>query len=184
MKRILVLFAHPAPNKSRINSAMIRAASGVDGVTIHDLYERYPDFDVDPAEEQELLLQHDVVVLQFPFYWYSTPALIKQWEDLVLQYGWAYGSEGTALRGKQAQIVTTTGGGRETYGGDQRPAVEHLLAPLEHTFRLCGMAYQAPYIVYGTHKLTSENIAQQADAYARFLQERREAVTPSAGDQD
>ena len=67
---------------------------------MHDLYEAYPDFDIDVRREQELLAAHEVIVLQHPFYWYSAPALLKEWQDLVLEHGWAYGSGGTALRGK------------------------------------------------------------------------------------
>ena len=42
--RVLVLFAHPALEKSRVNRRLIRAAQGLEGVTFHDLYEAYPDF--------------------------------------------------------------------------------------------------------------------------------------------
>jgi len=56
----------------------------VEGLTFHDLYEAHPDFDVDVAREQELLLGHDAVLVQHPLYGYSTPPLVKQWEDLVL----------------------------------------------------------------------------------------------------
>ena len=64
------------------------------GVTFHDLYELYPDFDVQVEQEQELLISHDMIILQHPFYWYSCPPLLKQWIDLVLEHGWAYGKEG------------------------------------------------------------------------------------------
>jgi putative NADPH-quinone reductase len=103
--RVLILFAHPALERSRVNRVLIRDLDQLDGVTFHDLYEAYPDFDVDVAREQALLLEHDTIVLQHPFYWYSTPALIKQWEDLVLQHGWAYGHEGNALRGKLPPFI-------------------------------------------------------------------------------
>ena len=49
MARVLVLFAHPAFQKSRIHRELVVAARRVDGVTFHDLYEAYPDFDVDVA---------------------------------------------------------------------------------------------------------------------------------------
>ena len=66
------------------------AAAANPRVTVHDLYEAYPDFDIDA--EQRLLEAHDIVIFQQPFYWYSVPPLIKQWCDLVLEHGWAYGS--------------------------------------------------------------------------------------------
>ena len=111
MTRILILFAHPALEKSRIHRQLLRGLPELPGVTLNDLYERYPDFDIDIAREQQLLTDHDLVILQHPFYWYSTPALLKQWQDLVLEHGWAYGSQGKALRGKQVLSVISTGGG-------------------------------------------------------------------------
>jgi hypothetical protein len=89
--RVLILFAHPALEKSRVNRRLIAAVQDLENVTINDLYEQYPDFYIHVKREQELLLSHDVIVFQHPFYWYSCPALVKQWEDLVLQYGFAYG---------------------------------------------------------------------------------------------
>ncbi|HEY0271818.1 MAG TPA: NAD(P)H-dependent oxidoreductase, partial [Chitinophaga sp.] len=81
MKKILILFAHPVYERSRAQKVLAAAAQQVQGVTFRDLYERYPDFDVDVQKEQQLLLVHDVVILQHPLYWYSMPALLKQWMD-------------------------------------------------------------------------------------------------------
>ena len=77
--RVLVLFAHPAPHKSRINRHLIASVQGLDNVTINDLYEEYPTFDINVQREQELLLAHDIIVFQHPFYWYSSPAILKEW---------------------------------------------------------------------------------------------------------
>jgi glutathione-regulated potassium-efflux system ancillary protein KefG len=83
------LFAHPVLERSRVNRRLVDAIRGLDGVTIHDLYETYPTMAIDARAEQELLLQHDVYVFQHPFYWYSSPAILKEWQDLVLEHGWA-----------------------------------------------------------------------------------------------
>ena len=84
-RRVLILYAHPMPRKSRANRALAEAVRGLEGVTFHDLYEAYPDFFIDVAREKALLVEHDVIVLQHPFYWYSAPALVKEWLDLVLE---------------------------------------------------------------------------------------------------
>jgi glutathione-regulated potassium-efflux system ancillary protein KefG len=171
MARVLVLFAHPALEKSRVNRRLVERVRALAGVTFHDLYEAYPDFDVDARREQALLLAHDAVVLQHPFYWYGTPALVKQWEDLVLEHGWAYGTGGTALRGKRLVSAITTGGGEAAYGeaGLNRFTVRQLLAPIEQTARLCGMDYAPPFVVHGTHRLDAEGIERAADEYGRFV---------------
>ena len=175
-RRVLVLFAHPALQKSRVNRRLVQAATEVDGVTVHDLYEAYPRFDIDPAREQGLLTEHDTVVWQFPFYWYSTPALLKEWQDLVLEHGWAYGREGRALRGKRLVVAVSTGGRESAYRPDgfNRFTVRQLLAPIEQTARLCGMAYLPPFVVHGTHAMTEEQIGRHAADYRRLLEALRD----------
>jgi glutathione-regulated potassium-efflux system ancillary protein KefG len=169
--RILVLFAHPAFQKSRVNKVLVEAARGVAGVTLHDLYEAYPEFDIDVTTEQELLLAHDVVVFQHPFFWYSTPAILKEWQDLVLEHGWAYGSQGTALRGKTLFNAITTGGREEAYqhGGHNRFTMRELLAPIEQTAHLCGMRFLPPFVAHGTHRMTPEQMEAHGRDYARLL---------------
>jgi Flavodoxin-like fold len=61
---------------------------------------KYPDFHINVAREQELLTLHDVIVFQHPLYWYSYPAILKEWQDLVLESGFAFGHMGTRLAGK------------------------------------------------------------------------------------
>lgn len=163
-RRVLILFAHPALEKSRVNRRLAEAVRSLPGVTFHDLYELYPDFDIDVPHEQHLLEKHDVVVMMHPFYWYSTPALLKEWQDLVLEHGWAYGSGGTALQGKLLLTVTTAGGSEEAYcrTGETCYTVRELLVPIERTAVLCGMTYLPPFVVYGTHALDDAGIAEQA----------------------
>jgi glutathione-regulated potassium-efflux system ancillary protein KefG len=171
MARVLIIFAHPALEKSRLNRRLIRDLPELPHLTFHDLYEHYPTFDVDVAREQALLAAHDLIVLQHPFFWYSTPALIKQWEDLVLEHGWAYGSKGTALRGKRMLNVITTGGGATAYRHDgyNRFTVREFLAPLEQTARLCGMQYLPPYLIQGTHRFKTVDIEREATRYHRTI---------------
>ena len=182
---VLVLFAHPALRKSRVNRRLVEAARGLDGVVVNDLYQQYPDFDIDVAREQRLLLDHDVVVFQHPFYWYSTPAILKEWQDLVLEHGWAYGQDGHALEGKTLLNVVSTGGPKEAYSEDgaNRFTMRQLLAPIEQTARLCGMTYLPPFVVHGTHALTREGIDREAADYRRLLeglQDRRLMVGRAA----
>jgi glutathione-regulated potassium-efflux system ancillary protein KefG len=174
--RVLILFAHPALEKSRVNRPLAAAVRGLAGVTFHDLYEAYPDFDVDVRREQGLLTAHDLVVFQHPFYWYSTPALVKQWEDLVLEHGWAYGTGGTALRGKTWLSAVTTGGREAAYQHDgyNRFTIRELLAPLEQTARLCGMQFLPPFVVHGTHRLDQADIDRAAAEYRRTIEALRD----------
>lgn len=175
--RVLVLFAHPALQKSRINRPLAAAARGVPGVTFHDLYETYPDLHLDVEREQALLLDHDVVVMQYPFFWYSVPAILKEWQDVVLEYGFAYGPGGTRLRGKKLLSALTTGGGEHAYSreGHNHFTIHELLAPLEQTARLCGMHWLPPHVLHGTIRMTDPAIiAGHAAAYAKLLGDLRD----------
>lgn len=171
MPGVLIQFAHPALEKSRVNRALLAAAREVPGVLINDLYEAYPDFDVDVDREQDLLLRHDFILLHHPFYWYSAPALVKQWEDLVLEHGWAYGREGNALRGKHLMNVITTGGRAEAYqpDGHNRFTIRQFLTPFEQTATLCKMSYLPPFVVHGTHRLDAAGIEAAAKRYRALL---------------
>jgi glutathione-regulated potassium-efflux system ancillary protein KefG len=168
---VLILFAHPALEKSRVNRRLVEAVRDLDGVTFHDLYEEYPAFFVDVRREQTLLSAHDVVVWQHPFYWYSTPALLKQWQDLVLEHGWAYGSGGVALRGKRLLSAITTGGGESAYqhGGHNRYTIRELLAPVDQTAHLCGMEYLPPFVAYGTHGMAASDVQRHAEDYRTVI---------------
>ncbi len=167
MSRVLILLAHPALHKSRVNRHLLDAVRDLDGVTVRDLYEEYPDLHLDVDREQCLLGEHDVIVWQHPFFWYSCPALLKEWLDLVLEYGFAYGEGGDALRGKRVLTAITTGGPQESYGADglNRYTIAQLLAPFEQTARLCGMEYLEPFVVHGTHSLSQDAIAAHVAAY-------------------
>lgn len=169
--RVLVLLAHPAIHRSRVNRTLMEAVTGHDGITVHDLYDAYPDLEIDVAREQALLAAHDVIVWQHPFYWYSTPAILKEWQDLVLQFNWAYGPEGTALRGKVFLSALSTGGPEAAYveGGYNRFTIRQLLAPIEQTANLCGMRMLPPFVVHGAHRLQEPEITAHAEDYRRTL---------------
>lgn len=171
MSRILILFAHPALERSRVHSRMVAHVKHLDGVTFHDLYEAYPDFDIDVEQEQLLLVQHDIIVFQHPFYWYSCPAIVKQWLDLVLEHGWAYGSKGKMLTGKRVFNAISGGGSQQAYSrtGRNRFTVRELLAPFEQTAVLCNMIYLPPFAVLGTHRLEQSDIEMQAVQYEQLL---------------
>jgi glutathione-regulated potassium-efflux system ancillary protein KefG len=108
--------------------------------------------------------------------WYSVPPLLKQWIDLVLEHGWAYGSEGKALVGKQALSTISTGGREIAYrhGGHNRFTMRELLAPIEQTFVLCGMDYLPPFCVHGSHGMQIDEIERHADEYRRAIEALRD----------
>jgi glutathione-regulated potassium-efflux system ancillary protein KefG len=178
--RVLILYCHPNPHRSRVNRALIAAVVDVPGVTVHDLYEAYPDHRIDVPFEQELLKGHHTTILHHPFYWYSTPPLLKEWMDEVLQWGWAYGFGGDKLRGKRMLNALTTGGSENAYqvGGFNRFTIRQLLAPIDQTAHLCGITYLPPFVVHGTHRLDDDAIREAARTYRVVVEALRDQRVP------
>ncbi len=171
MARILILFAHPLLEKSRVHAELLKTAKTVPDVTVNDLYERYPEFDIDIDREKELLTAHDIIIWQHPFYWYSAPPLLKHWQDVVLQHGWAYGKKGYALDGKKAFNMLTSGAPEESYqpGGFHKYTIHEFLRPFERTAELCRMSYWPPFWIHGVHVMPDEIIMQHCQQYRHML---------------
>jgi glutathione-regulated potassium-efflux system ancillary protein KefG len=177
MRRILVLFAHPVLERSRVNRRLLDAIRDVAGVTVRDLYDLYPTMQIDVEAEQAALLEHDVIVFQHPFYWYSCPAILKEWQDLVLEHGWAYGAGGTQLRGKLTLNAITTGGPAHAYRRDgyNRFTIRELLAPWDQTAHLCGMRFLAPFSVHASLKVVGDaDVATNRETYRKLIEALRD----------
>ena len=182
-RRILILFFHPLFHKSRVQRKLVQAVQDLEGVTFRNMYNLYPDFHIDVRTEQELLTAHDLIVWQHPLYWYSSPSLLKEWIDLVLEHGFAYGRQGKALEGKEVLSVISTGGREDAYReeGTNRYSLRQLLAPFEQTVTLCNMHYLPPFVVHGTHLLEEDGIARAAGSYREVLEMMRDRrVEPGA----
>jgi glutathione-regulated potassium-efflux system ancillary protein KefG len=169
--RTLVLLAHPDLAGSRVNRALAGAVDGLPGVTVRDLSEARGESGFDVAAEQRLLVENDTIVLQFPWYWYSVPGVLKEWMDQVLTYGFAYGSGGNALHGKRLRVVTSTGGPDASYraGGYNRFTMADLLRPIDATAHLCGMTLADPLVVHGARTIDDATLAGYAAGYRTLL---------------
>ena len=173
MNQVLVLFAHPRPDRSEVNVVLSKAAARVDGVTVVDLYADYPTFEIDVEREQQRLLDHDVIVFQHPVYWYSSPALLKEWQDLVLEYGFAYGEGGTALEGKVLLNAVSAGARRDVYAreGGYEYELKDFFAPFEQTAKLCRMRYLPPFALFAAgHALDEDRMNEHVRAYTTLLE--------------
>lgn len=168
MKNILVLLAHPSIDTSNINRALFNAAIAHDQVTAIDLYKEYPDFNINSAIEQKRLLKHDIIIFLFPTFWYSTPALLKEWQDKVLEYGFAYGTFGNKLHGKILLCVTSTGSPMSAYQNEFKNnlIIRNLLLPLEMMANDTGLNFVEPLVIYGARTAIDENrLRPHVDAF-------------------
>lgn len=170
MLKTRIFLFHPNLRQSRVNRILANEAEKK-GVEVRDMYELYPDFKVDASVEQSVLEDTDTIVFQFPMYWYSSPALMKEWLDTVLEYGWAYGSNGHALRGKKVILAITQGASEIDYTEDGRFHVttETLLKPFEVISYHTGLVFQPPFILSGTLGISDEELQERAKDYVNYL---------------
>lgn len=179
MSSLYLVYAHPYPDRSRANRLLLDAVRDLPGVEVRSLYAEYPDFAIDVTREQRALVAADVIVWQQPLYWYGPPALLKLWFEKVLGRGFAYGPDGRALQGKRLLWAVTTGGDELAYteaGMHERPFAEFVPA-IEQTARFCGLQWEEPFVVHGSHKVSPATL----DAHARGYRARLEALRMSAG---
>lgn len=164
---IVVIYAHPYPDRSRANRVLFDAARGLNGVDGRSLYDRYPDFDIDVESEQRALAGAHTIVWQHPLYWYTAPALMKLWFEKVLTHGWAYGAGGRALVGKRCLWVVTTGGDEASYGDGGMHALPFATFEpvMAQTARFCGMQWLEPLVVHAAHRIDNEALFRQAGVY-------------------
>jgi glutathione-regulated potassium-efflux system ancillary protein KefG len=171
-----ILLFHPDSERSRVNAALARAAVGLHHVAIADMAALYPAglaMERDSAREAARLLGADRIVLQFPMQWYSTPALLKQWQDIVLTrmayLNWD--TEGARLAGKPLMVAATMGAGEATYrpDGRNRFTVAELLAPLEASANRFAMDWQDPFLVFGADAMRGDDLVDAGHTYTRAL---------------
>lgn len=168
--KILVIIAHPNIGQSNFNRAWKDELKKHD-VTIHELYETYSNGIIDIKREQELLKSHDRIVFQFPLYWYSTPALLKQWQDDVLTHGFAYGTNGTFLHSKEFMLSISAGSLEADYqvGGRKKFSISEVVRPLQMMSQLCGFKFMKPFVHYGANTINDSDIALSSKAMVKHV---------------
>jgi len=171
VKNILVIYAHPSPKRSGLNQHLFAAAGALTHVETRDLYELYPNLHIDVRAEQDALRQADAVIFQFPIYWFSSPAILKEWQDTVLTSSFAYGGKENALDGKLFMLAVSTGGAPSSYSqrGRHGAGIANYLAPFEQTARFCGMKLLDSIIVQNVGSLTPSDLEHAEQTYLARL---------------
>ncbi|KGE13115.1 NAD(P)H-dependent oxidoreductase [Sphingobacterium deserti] len=172
--KTLVIVVHPDMKNSVINKRWVEELQKYpDTYTVHQLYACYPDEQIDVPAEQHLIEQHDKIVFQFPFYWFSSPPLLKKWFDEVLTHGWAYGSKsGYKLAEKTISLAITVGGDEDEYreGEKYGYTMQELLRPFELTFDYIKADYKPFFAYYGLEfKATEEWIEKSVALYLAHI---------------
>ncbi|WP_445505972.1 NAD(P)H-dependent oxidoreductase [Niallia sp. 03190] len=168
--KVLVNVFHPNLNESKVNKKWVERLQS-ENVTINNLYEKYPNWKFDLDLEQKLLLEHDRIVFQFPFYWYSTPPLLKKWLDDILTFGWAYGTGGDKLKGKEFVLAISAGGAQKSYqsGGYNNYTISELTRPLQQTANLIGMEFLSSFVLYQAVVASEQEIEKSAEDLVKHI---------------
>ena len=136
--KTLVIVAHPQLANSSTESFLKAAADNENNVMWHEL--KTP-FDI--SQEQELLKSATRIIFQFPLYWYSAPAILKQWLDEV------WNSQLTSsylLKGRELGIVTTVAHSASAFqpGASQGYTIAEILRPYQALAHAMEMKYLPP----------------------------------------
>lgn len=179
--KTLVLAAHPDLSASTANRKWFDALSNVAGVTTRDLTAiAGPEMRFDPVVEQSFLQEADRVVLQFPFYWYSSPPVLKAWLDQVFLFGFAYGTGGNQLSGKELGLAISTGGPAESFqaGAFNNFSMPEFLAPFQQTALMVGMTYLPPFVLHSAMSRDQTRLNASIPALISYATEQR--LVPNA----
>ncbi|MGG5357788.1 MULTISPECIES: NAD(P)H-dependent oxidoreductase [unclassified Enterococcus] len=163
MKTLLIV-SHPAIDTS-LNQQFFKEASADLPVTWHHLESIYPDYAIDSEKELALLSEHQRIIFQFPFYWYSSPAHLKLWQDTVLSRA------GNALEGKELGIVLTTGVAEKEYqaGGKEEYTISEFLRPFQRIAGKFKMTYLEPFVLAQFMYLTKEERYKKLVNYQQYI---------------
>ena len=166
---IRILIAHPDLTKSKANRALISAVEKNPQVQIVDLQKHIVNGSFNVESELEALRHTDLLVWMFPLYWYSAPAILREWQDQVLSAA-VYGPH-KVLAGKKLMVVTTVGARASTYrSGDlNQYTLDEILRPFEVCARSAQMQWLPHFALYGVGDMDSKALQLEAERFAQQL---------------
>ncbi|MGN0908734.1 MAG: NAD(P)H-dependent oxidoreductase [Succinivibrio sp.] len=185
MNRIVVISGHPDLGHSVANAAIIdEMRKELPEASVRDLGALCASGSFDIQAEQQALLDADVIVWQFPFFWYSMPAIMKKWLDEVFLRGFSHGST-KKLTGKKLFVSVTTGAPAAAYqhGTACGHTMEELLAPFSSIAGLCGLELQKPMWLNGVsyaNRTTPEKVREQQQSARTYAAQLIEAIRAAA----
>lgn len=132
-----MILAHPRLEDS-IGNKIISSNLADNNTEIRHLDKLYPDFKIDIKAEQKALLSADIVIFQYPLFWYSMPAIMKEWIDQVIQYGFAFGKDSYNLENKKLIVSFTIGSPIKDY---PQEVIQKIAFPFKGLASYCKLEY-------------------------------------------
>ncbi|TLD82710.1 flavodoxin family protein [Helicobacter sp. MIT 11-5569] len=146
----LLIFAHTFWEDSKVNKALLESAKSLNNLTIHNLSTTYKDYKIDVESEIALLQKADRIIFQFPLFWFSTPSLLKEWEDRVLSAIF-HSDNPKLLEGKTFSIITTALGEESSYDGSDGYGINALLSPINNAFFYLGAKVEEAFCIFSAN---------------------------------
>ncbi|MDC4797553.1 NAD(P)H-dependent oxidoreductase [Acinetobacter baumannii] len=151
----LLILAHPYYAQSIANKTIVNELiKTYPDLEVRDIFQLYPDYKIDVSAEQEALLRHDTIILQYPMFWFNMPAILKLWFDEVFTYQFAYGSQGDKLKDKKVIISMTVGQKEANMVNDQENLIDSFLKSVQHSIQYTQMQLSGTFLLYDVSSLS------------------------------
>ena len=179
--KTLAIVSHPYAEQSQAIKALEQAAQISSDVTVRNLESLYGSdvagFDV--AAEQQAYAGVDRVVYLFPIHWFNLTPMLKAYLNQVWTYGWAFGPNGTALKGKEMLVVVTAGAKKHTYSAEGliESSMDDVLTPMKASALYVGMTFAAPLAFYEAMGVGKDALASFQHSFSQRLIAPAGAVT-------
>jgi glutathione-regulated potassium-efflux system ancillary protein KefF len=167
MKNVLIISGHTDLSASVANKTILDTVhKELPEAEIVRLDSLYPDYKINVEAEQQRLVKADIIVLEFPVFWYSAPSILERWMEETFKHGFSHGSNGNKLKGKKLVLSFTTGAPASMYSHDGAMGytIDDFLPCFKATCNLCQMEF-AGYVYTGgvsyANRTTPELIEQQ-----------------------
>lgn len=162
--KTLIIVSHPYSAQSRVINALQKTAESLSDVTVRNLDELYGKNTeaIDVATEQAASEAAERIVFLYPTHWFNITPMLKAYLNSVWTYGWAFGSGGDVLKGKELMVVTSAGASEFTYSHDGliKSTMKEVLTPLKASALYVGMKYAECLAFYEVTGENKDNISE------------------------
>lgn len=170
-KNILLVSGHTDIKHSIANKTIIRnLKSEFKNLEVSSLCELYPDYNINIPAEQEKLKKADVIILQFPMFWYDAPSILRKYFEDVMTHGFAFGKNGDALKGKHIIVSLTIGGREQDYQhNEQNFEIREFMYSFQQLSKKCNMRWEG--FVYSTGYLFKADMKKKVNIAIKHSQD-------------
>lgn len=171
--KTLIVFSHTYFKDSKVNKALLEAATTLPHVKIRNLDQIYgTDISkINIETEVEELKKADKIIFMFPMFWLNMPAMLKAYIDTIIGKISVWSTTDLPLKGKELYVAVSTGTPKKNYqkDGANGHTIEEFLYSLETTAKYIGVEYKGHFHTDNAMAATKEEIEISATKFKNFL---------------